>query len=242
MNESPDTALHLSNVTKRFREVVALDALSLTVEAGTYHCLLGPNGSGKSTLLRLVLGLQQPDSGTIDGPHGRVGCGFQSPNFYPALSVRQNIDAFAKLAGADDWEWNQTVIDELRLNPVLDREAGELSGGYARKLDLALALIKQPDVLLLDEPLGALDDVSKERLLAFLERYVEAGNTVLVSTHHVSAFADSLDRVTVMHRGRVLLDDWIEAVELDGHDSLQAYYVAAILAADGPESFDRQLR
>lgn len=234
-------ALQLENVTKRFGNVVALDDLSLSVESGTYHCLLGPNGSGKSTLLRIVLGLAQPDSGTIDGPHGRVGCGFQSPNFYPGLTVRQNIDTFAQLAGGDDWEWNQTVVDELRLNPALDREAGDLSGGYARKLDLALALIKQPDMLLLDEPLGALDDVSKERLLGFLEWYVEEGNTVLVSTHHVSAFEQSLDRVTVLHRGNILRDEWMDEVELDNHDSLQAHYVDSVLAADGPQSFEQQL-
>ena len=234
-------ALQLENVTKRFGNVVALDDLSLSVESGTYHCLLGPNGSGKSTLLRIVLGLAQPDSGTIDGPHGRVGCGFQSPNFYPGLTVRQNIETFAQLAGGNDWGWNQTVVDELRLNPALDREAGDLSGGYARKLDLALALIKQPDMLLLDEPLGALDDVSKERLLGFLEWYVEEGNTVLVSTHHVSAFEQSLDRVTVLHRGNILRDEWMAELELDNHDSLQAHYVDSVLAADGPQSFEQQL-
>jgi len=230
--------LELENVTKRFGSVVAVDELSLAVDAGTYHCLLGPNGSGKSTLLRLILGLVQPDAGTIDGPHGRVGCGFQSPNFYPELTVRQNIDAFAQLTDATDWDWNQTVIDELRLAPVLERVAGDLSGGYARKLDLALALMKQPAVLLLDEPLGALDDVSKTRLLTVLEGYVEAGNTVLVSTHHVSAFEPSLDRVTILHRGRILRDDWLEG---DEEGSLQAQYVESVLAVDGPQSFEQQL-
>lgn len=239
--EQSTDALELTHLRKTYGSVVAVDDVSLRVTPGTYHCLVGPNGSGKSTVLRLVLGLTRADSGTIQTPDAVIGCGFQEPNFYPALTVRQNIDVFASLVSADDWEWNQTVVDELRLNPVLDREAAELSGGYARKLDLALALIKRPQYLLLDEPLGALDDVSKEQLLALLSWYVDEGNTVLVSTHHVTEFEPYLDRVTVMNRGRVLFDDWTDEIDLAEHDSLQSYYVSAVLNAEEPELLEKRL-
>lgn len=226
-------------VRKTFGDVVALDGVSLAIEPNTYHCLLGPNGSGKSTLLRIILGLAQPDAGEIHEPEAIIGCGFQRPNFYPDLSARENIDVFVNMVGADDEEWNQTVVDEMRLGPALDRKAADLSGGYSRKLDLALALIKQPDFLLLDEPLAALDDVSKAQLLDFLEEYTEMGNTVVVSTHYVSAFEPYLDHVTLMHDGNVLFDKPMDALDIE--DDLQTHYVQTILDREDAEAFEQTL-
>ena len=227
--------IELDGVTREYGSVVAVDNLSMEIGGGQYHCLLGPNGSGKSTLMRLILGLTQPTSGTITRPDAVVGCGFQQPNFYPSLTVRQNISVFAGIVDATDWEWNRTVIEELRLTRALDRRAGELSGGFGRKLDLALAFIKRPEIVLLDEPLGALDDVSTARLLEFLSWYVEQGNSVFISTHRISEFADSLDRVTVLHRGEIAFDRDREEMTLDG-ESLQAEYVEEILEREGIDS------
>lgn len=226
----------VADVTKRYGSVVALEAVSLTVEPGSYHCLVGANGSGKSTLLRIILGLTRPDSGEVTRPDiADIGCGFQRPNFYSGLTVRENIRVFASLVGADDWEWNQRVVDELRLNPALDRRAAELSGGFARKLDLALALIKRPSYLLLDEPLGALDDVSRVRFLEFLAEYTEQGNAVFVSSHRIDAFEPYLDRVTLMHQGRAIRDASPEDIDRPDDQSLQAYYVATVLDREGVE-------
>lgn len=228
--------IELSGVTRKYGSVRALDDVSLRIGGGQYHCLLGPNGSGKSTLMRLILGLTRPTAGTIDIPDLVVGCGFQRPNFYPDLTARENITVFAGLVGATDWEWNQTVVEELRLDRALDRRAGDLSGGFGRKLDLALALIKKPDILLLDEPLGALDDASTARLLGFLDRYVDQGNTVLVSTHRVTEFEDALDRVTVLHQGQVVFDQSRADLSLGPEESLQSYYVEQVLEREGIES------
>jgi ABC-2 type transport system ATP-binding protein len=218
--------LALREVEKRYGDVTAVDGVSLAVERGDFHCLVGPNGSGKTTLLRLLLGLTRPSGGVVVDPDGVVGCGFQRPNFYPDLTVRENLDVFRGLVGADR-EWAETLLSELRLGPAKRRLGGDLSGGFARKLDLALALLKRPDYLLLDEPLGALDDVSKDRLLAFLGEY--AGDaTVLVSTHHVADFEPHLDRLTVMHEGRVVLDDRYADLDLRGYENLQAFYVAVV--------------
>lgn len=232
--------IELQNVTREYGSVLALRNVSLSIGGGQYHCLLGPNGSGKSTLMRLVLGLTRPSSGTITVPDMVVGCGFQRPNFYPDLTVRENITVFAGLVGASDWEWNQTVVEELRLERALDRRAGDLSGGYGRKLDLGLALIKKPDILLLDEPLGALDDVSTARLLDFLERYVERGNTVLVSTHRVTEFEPSLDRVTVLHEGEIVLDQLADEIPLGSTESLQSYYVDRVLEREGVDPYSNE--
>jgi ABC-2 type transport system ATP-binding protein len=230
LTQSTDgNAMALDGVTKSYGNVVAVDDISLAIGGGQYHCLLGPNGSGKSTLMRLLLGLTRPNAGTIDRPQSTISCGFQKPNFYPGLTVRENIEVFAGLVGASDREWNQTVVEQLRLDRALDRKASDLSGGYARKLDLTLALIKKPDFLLLDEPLGALDDVSKAQFLDFVADYAGNGNTVLVSTHHVTEFEDDIDRVTVMHQGTVIFDRDVDEVDLGDHASLQEYYVDAVL-------------
>jgi ABC-2 type transport system ATP-binding protein len=226
----------VEGVRKTYGDVEALADVSLQLGDGEFHCLLGPNGSGKTTLFRLLLGLTNPTDGSVSPPDS-VGCGFQRPNFYPELTARENIDVFASLVGAVDGEWRRRLVSELRLGRALDRTAADLSGGFARKLDLALALLKRPEYLLLDEPLGALDDISKERLLAFLDEYAAAGRTVVVSTHHVGDFEPYLDRVTVMHDGRVLLDRDRGGLDLDGTGSLQEFYVQRVLeeTADGDD-------
>lgn len=221
----------LDDVSKEYGDVRAVDQLSLSVTDSSYHCLLGPNGSGKSTVLRLILGLTQPTAGELTVPDASLGCGLQRPNFYSGLSVRENIHVFADLVGATDWDWNKKVVKQLRLQRALDRRAGDLSGGFSRKLDLTLALIKKPDFLLLDEPLGALDDVTKELFLDFLDEYAQ-NNTILVATHHVTDFEPYVDRVTVMHRGTRVFDRMAEDIDLGSHDSLQSYYVETVLARE----------
>jgi ABC-2 type transport system ATP-binding protein len=229
------TRLELDGVTKEYGDVVAVRDVDLAVGGGGFHCLIGPNGSGKTTLLRLLLGLTRPSDGSITRENAVVGCGFQTPNFYPDLTVRENIGVFTSLVRAPDGDWRETLVEELRLERAMDRTAGDLSGGFARKLDLTLALLKQPDVLLLDEPLGALDDVSSARLLDFLGRYATSGRTVLASTHQVDDFEPYLDRVILMHGGEVVLDRVPDRIELGDADGLQEFYVDQVLAREGGE-------
>ena len=223
----------LEDVTKAYGGVEAVRDATLTVGGGQFHALVGPNGSGKTTVLRLLLGLTRPDSGAVGRDDAVLGSGFQTPNFYRGLTVAENLDVFASLVGAPDGDWRETIVDELRLRREMDRRAADLSGGFARKLDLALALLKQPDVLLLDEPLGALDDVSKARLLAFLEDYRSTGATVLVSTHHLREFEPHVDRVTMMHAGEILLDSPREAIETRAEESLHEFYVRTVSEREG---------
>lgn len=225
--------IELDSLRKEFGNVVAVDDVSLQLGGGQFHCLLGSNGSGKTTLLRLILGLTQPTSGSVTIAGGKIGCGFQRPNFYPDLTVRENLRVFTSLVGANDPQWRETLLDELRLRRALDRRAGDLSGGFARKLDLALAMLKRPQYLLLDEPLGALDDVSVERFLPFLASYAREGHTVVVSTHNVTDFEPYIDRVTVMHDGRVVFDRLRRDFELGEYDSLQEFYVDMVVQREG---------
>ncbi|MFB6180099.1 MAG: ATP-binding cassette domain-containing protein [Halorientalis sp.] len=228
--------IELEDVTKTYGSVTALDGVDLTVESGSFHCLVGPNGSGKTTLFRTILGLTRPTSGAVSLPDGRVGCGFQRANFYRGLTVAENISVFSQLLGATDEAWKTELVETLRLDRVIDRTASELSGGFAKKLDLALALLDEPGVLFLDEPLGDLDDVSKARLIGFLGEYRDGGHAVVVSTHHLTDFDPLIDHLTILYDGNVVIDADRERIDMDGHDTLQELYVDRVLSLERVES------
>ncbi|WP_436345299.1 ABC transporter ATP-binding protein [Natronorubrum sp. FCH18a] len=212
-SDAPDSgtadSLALVDVTKRYGETTALEALSLEFRPGTFHGLIGPNGSGKTTLFALLAGLARPSSGRIERTDAAaaVGYSFQEPRFYPSLTVRENLEIFRGFVDDPPPDsWLETLIEALRLEPAVDRRADELSGGFRKKLDLGLALVKRPQFLLLDEPLADVDDYSRRRITAFLDSYREADRTVVVSTHNVAAFADQLDRLSVVVDGDLRYD------------------------------------
>jgi len=212
----------VAGVTKRYGDVTALSAVSLTVDPGRLHGLVGPNGSGKTTLFHVLSGLARPTDGRVVRPDASVGVGFQTPRFYPDLTVRENLRVFRSFAAdPPPAEWTGTLLSELRLEPAAHRLAGDLSGGFRTKLDLALAMIKRPTFLLLDEPLSDVDDHSRRRIVSFLAGYPGAARCVVVSTHNVEAFADALDRVTVLVDGSVAFDG-------PGEDDALAQYRAAL--------------
>jgi len=221
--------LAVERVSKDYGTVLALDDVSLSVDPGELHCLAGPNGSGKSTLFRVFLGLTSPTSGEVARPpSGQLGTSFQEPAFYPSLTVGENIEVFRGLAGNPDLEWVRRVVRVFNLPKVIERRAGDLSGGYSKQLDLALGLLNEPEYLLLDEPLTDLDDVTTESLLSFLESYADAGNAVLVSSHRIAEFAATLDRLTVMDGGRVVYDERREAIDGVGPKQIERVYRRAI--------------
>jgi len=199
-------AIRFEDVVKRYGDVVALDGVDLTVETGRCHCLLGANGSGKTTLLRLLLGLTRPTEGTVARPAATVGCSFQDPTFYPDLTVAENLDVFGSMAPPPDEGWRARLVGVLGLERVATRPARDLSGGWQKKLDLALAFLKRPTIAVLDEPLDDLDDRSKHRFRTFLADYPDEDHGLLLATHHVDEFAATLDHLTILDRGRVVSD------------------------------------
>lgn len=212
------TALRMRNVTKRYGDTVALNSVDLSVREGEVHALAGPNGSGKTTLLDIALGRVAPDSGTVER-NAEVGCAFQEPRVLDDLTVAENLSVF----GADD----RGVVEELRLDRVLDRRASALSGGFRKKLDTALALADGPGLLLMDEPLADLDDVSKRRLVELIGGYADEGNAALVSTHSLDEF-EPVDRLTVLYDGEVLLDSPTDELGVSPHDA----YLRAVERAE----------
>ena len=201
--------IRFDGVSRRYDGVEALSGIDLRIATGDLHALVGPNGSGKSTLFSLVLGLDRPSAGTVHRPDERIGCGFQTPSCYPDLTVDENLRVFAAMGDAGE-EWVETVRADLGLVGVRSRIAADLSGGYQRLLDVALAFVRRPTFVLLDEPLDELDDAACDRVVGFVANYCEHERTVVVSTHHVNAFAPSLDRLTVVSDGDVLYDERVD--------------------------------
>ncbi len=209
--------VELRGVTRRFGDVAAVDALDLAVVRGEFLSLLGPSGCGKTTTLRLIAGFERPDEGTIsiDGsdvsrlpPYRRpVNTVFQSYALFPHLSVLDNVSYGLKqrrIPRRDRRLRAQEMLDLVHLGDVGSRRPRELSGGQQQRVALARALVMSPKVLLLDEPLGALDLQVRKALQIELKRIQETvGITFVYVTHDQEEALAMSDRVAVMNNGRI---------------------------------------
>ena len=215
---SSETYLHIDSVTKRFGAVVAVDNAQIAIRRGEFFSLLGPSGCGKTTLLRMIAGFEFPSEGEIyfDGvrmtdepPHRRPSnMVFQSYAIFPHLNVFDNI-AYGlrkeRLARAQLQRRVEEALAMIKLDGFGDRRADELSGGQRQRVALARALVRRPKVLLLDEPLGALDRRLRESMqieLRALQKSV--GITFVFVTHDQEEALSMSDRIAVMSAGRVL--------------------------------------
>lgn len=197
---------------RRGRHVV-IDGLSVAVPRGSLVGLLGPSGSGKSTLMRSIVGVQQVDSGTVTvlgEPAGasvlrsRVGYVTQAASVYDDLTVRQNLRYFASVLGAPRRDVER-VIGETDLGSRADTLVGSLSGGQHSRVSLAAALLGSPELLVLDEPTVGLDPVLRVELWTLFRRLVDAGTTLLVSSH-VMDEATRCDRLLLLRDGALVAD------------------------------------
>jgi spermidine/putrescine ABC transporter ATP-binding subunit len=217
----PDAIISLKSVTKAFGPVTAVDAISFDIRRGEFFSLLGPSGCGKTTLLRMLAGLDQPTSGSIviDGQemegvpanHRPTNMVFQSYAIFPHLNVRENIGyglRNKKLAKNEADARVEAALALVKLQGLGERAAHQLSGGQRQRVALARALVCRPKVLLLDEPLGALDKKLREEMqieLRQLQRTV--GITFVFVTHDQEEALTLSDRIAVMSRGKVLQID-----------------------------------
>jgi ABC-type nitrate/sulfonate/bicarbonate transport system ATPase subunit len=207
------SAVSVRDVSKVFHtteesDVVAVDSLSLTIDAGEMLALVGPSGCGKSTLLRLIAGLDQPTSGEVrvgaepvTGPSAERGLMFQDPNLFPWLTVRGNIQAGLVARGVLHSQRHEVeeFIRLMGLEGFARVYPHQLSGGMAQRTALARALINHPKVLLLDEPLGALDQFTRMRMQDEVLRVWEArGTTMLLVTHDIDEAIYMSDRIVLM--------------------------------------------
>lgn len=201
-----DRAVILEHVTKiygdRRSSTAALDRVSLEVPAGQFVCLVGASGCGKSTLLNLVAGLDAPTAGTVASPAGKASLMFQDSALFPWLTVERNVDLALRLGGVGRAERKERVAGLLhlvRLDGSARMRPHELSGGMRQRVALARALAQDRRVLLMDEPFGALDAITRDILHDELERiWSETALTVMFVTHNVSEAVRLGDRVVVL--------------------------------------------
>ena len=219
MSASPATPgrIELADIAVSFPfgrgdQLTALAGVSLTIEPGQLVALIGPNGSGKSTLLRVVAGLLEPDRGRarldgqpIDGPNPRIGLVFQEPRLLPWRSTAANVAYPLELAGVERAARQATVdalLQLVGLEGAATQIPSQLSGGMRQRAALARTLALDPDVLLLDEPFSALDELTRERLnLELLAITARRPTTILLVTHSVQEAIFLADRVVVMTPG-----------------------------------------
>jgi ABC-2 type transport system ATP-binding protein len=209
--------IHLDGVSKRFKDVVALDDVSVRFNTGILYGIIGPAGAGKTTLFRIMLDLMRANSGVVLYRENGRGVSFQnmaeriaympqSQSLYADLSVAEHLDFFRKLYGIDDADFEQKkkeLVHLARLDKFMDRPAGQLSGGMYKKLGLICALLRSPQIMLLDEPTNGVDPISRREFWDLLHDAVARGILVVMST----AYMDEAERcggVVLMERGRVL--------------------------------------
>jgi ABC-2 type transport system ATP-binding protein len=210
-------AVIIDGATKKFGDDVALRDVSIAVREGAILGIIGPSGAGKTTLVRLMTGALAPTSGTIrvmgEDPldfrrqtRERIGYMPQSFALYPDLTTRENVDFVASLFGLLWWRRRRRtrqVLELVGLWPVRDRRAGRLSGGMQRRLELATALVHDPQMLFLDEPTAGIDPLLRETVWQELTRLREDGRTILVTTQYVGE-AERCDAVLLIADGRVI--------------------------------------
>ncbi len=208
----------IEGVTKRFGETAAVDDVSIDIRPNEFFALLGPSGCGKTTLLRMLAGFETPTAGriAIDGedvthvpPNRRpVNMVFQSYAVFPHMTVAANVAYGLRVEGVPGAEIRRRVgdaLDMVRLGALADRSPDQLSGGQRQRVALARALIKRPKVLLLDEPLSALDKKLREQMQLELVRLQhEVGITFVMVTHDQEEALSMANRIAVMDRGKVL--------------------------------------
>jgi ABC-2 type transport system ATP-binding protein len=206
-------------LTKRFGEsILAVDRLNLCVRRGEVYGFLGPNGSGKTTTLRMLVGLARPTSGTaavLGAPPGspaglaRIGAMIETPAFYPHLSGRDNLRVLARYAGVGAARI-EPVLEEVELTGRASHRYGTYSLGMKQRLGVAAALLKDPELLILDEPTNGLDPAGMAEMRTLIRTLGQGRRTVLLSSHLMTEVEQVCDRVGVISRGRLVREGTVE--------------------------------
>ena len=231
-NRAPATlpAIDVRGLIKNYGSKAALRGLSLRIETGSTVALIGPNGAGKSTFVEILMGLRTPDAGQVQvlghdvvkNPRGhvaRIGVQLQESNLFKLLTVREYLAFYAKLypRSVD----LQQLAEELGLTPMLDTRVGKLSGGQKQRVSLALALINDPELVILDEPTVGLDPIMRREFWKLIQRQSRNGRTVLFTTHYMDEAHALADQVLMISNGELVASgSALQLIERAGAGSL----------------------
>jgi ABC-2 type transport system ATP-binding protein len=210
-----NAAIHIEGLTKEFGTLKAVDDLTVGVHPGGVTGLLGPNGAGKSTTIRMLLGLMRPTSGratilgeSIEHPSGyieHVGALIETPAFYPKLSGDANLRTLAALDGQPRARIEQ-VLEIVKLTSRRGDRVSDYSLGMKQRLGIAASLLRDPDILILDEPMNGLDPAGIVEIRTLLKELAQQGKTILVSSHLLAEVQAVADRVIIIDKGRLVFE------------------------------------
>ncbi|HFE64725.1 MAG TPA: ABC transporter ATP-binding protein, partial [Caldithrix sp.] len=233
--------LRMIHLKKRFGENLAVDDLTLEIRRGEVFGLLGPNGAGKTTTVNMAVGLLEPDEGQVEltglGPPGnpqvrkKIGVAPQALSIYEKLSGRENLLFFGKIEGLHGKELSRKVDRALDFVELTDRQkdlAKTYSGGMKRRLNLAIALVHNPPLLLLDEPTVGVDPQSRNSIFDKIDALKQEGRTIVYTTHYMEEAQRLCDRVGIIDHGKLLALDTVENL-------IKKYGGNSIVIAEMPE-------
>ena len=235
-------AIRMEGLTKKYKDVVAVDNLSLSVHKGELFSLLGVNGAGKTTTIKMLSCLTQPTSGDafLNGKSickdtaavkSLIAVSPQETAVAPGLSVRENLELMCGVHGFTKNKQNTKIAELtelLGLESVIKKKAGKLSGGWQRRLSIAMALISEPEILFLDEPTLGLDVLARSDLWDLI-RSLKGKVTIILTTHYMEEAEALSDRIAIMKDGKLLICDTAERIkETAGTDNFEQAFVRIV--------------
>ena len=236
------TAIKTYKLTKKYKDVTAVDGLSLSVKDGELFSLLGVNGAGKTTTIKMLCCLAEPTSGEayllgksiISEPYAVkevIAVSPQETAIARGLSARENLELICGIYGFDKDKRSKKInelTELLSLRDILDRKAGKLSGGWQRRLSIAMALISEPKILFLDEPTLGLDVIARSELWDIISS-LKGRVTIVLTTHYMEEAEALSDRIAIMKDGRLLLCETPEKIKaMTGEDSIEKAFIKVV--------------
>ena len=235
-------AIQTTNLTKKYRNTLAVDQLNLQIGQGELFALLGVNGAGKTTLIKMLSCLTQPSSGDAhvggysiasDAQHVKriIGVSPQETAVAPQLSVLENLQLMCGIHGLSSEKQTfkiRQLSQQFHLHPLLSQKAGKLSGGWQRRLSIAMALVSEPKILFLDEPTLGLDVIARSELWEEI-RALKGKVTIILTTHYMEEAHALADRIGIMKSGRLLICGTAqELIQKTGASSFENAFIALV--------------
>ena len=234
--------IRINKLSKDYKDVRALNKVSLSIEEGSLYGLLGVNGAGKTTLIKILSGLTSKTSGDaivkgfnlsqMDEIKKIVDISPQESAVALNLTVKENLIFFQKIYDKKDKEYLDFIINSLGLKEVMNRRAKTLSGGYQRRLSIAIGLISKPEILFLDEPTLGLDVLSRRELWKIIE-YFKGKITIILTSHYLEEIEALCDKVAIMSKGNILCEGTVEEIKnIANEDSFEEAFVKIVGGQD----------
>ena len=220
--------IKINNISKDYKKIKALNNISLSINEGELYGLLGVNGAGKTTLLKILSGLTNQTSGdfvvggftnkNMDGIKRIIDISPQESAVAKNLTVKENLRFFQDLYNKRDDNYLKEIIDDLGLSEVINQRAKTLSGGYQRRLSIALGLISKPKILLLDEPTLGLDVIARRELWKIVNKF-KGKITIILTSHYLEEIEALCDRVAILSKGNLLIEGTIDEIKEKTNES-----------------------